>query len=344
MPAFVMTVDDFGIPRYAAFNRPAQKAAGKSEAEVIGKTAEEVHPGGMGSHAFKHHLKAVHTGQTTFYELPLSIQGVRHLIRTVVRPRVDEKGRITHLVGTVLDATAERVLKEVGHAEVDDELEQFIALAAHDLRTPLRNVKMLADMLREDFTDLGDGKIEMIGTLEQVVERAAGLISDVLRSVQTHNLSEGVSEFDLQEVCEDIRIVLDPMGQHKWTLPKMRVLGDEVVFQLVLRNLLDNALKHADRRRISIAVDSYVAEEGQVSVVVRDDGAGFSNPALVFLDTGELRTDSGFGLYGVRRLILRRGGTIRVETPVDGVGAQVTFTLPADVVSEQAQTGANAVA
>jgi signal transduction histidine kinase len=63
-------------------------------------------------------------------------------------------------------------------------------------------------------------------------------------------------------------------------------------------------------------------------VTVRDNGVGFADPALALLDGGKLAPGSGFGLFGIRRLIRARGGTILAETPTNGSGAAITFTLP----------------
>jgi len=55
-------------------------------------------------------------------------------------------------------------------------------MAAHDLRTPMNNVKTMADMLRHDFQDMGDGKLELINMLERVAVKSTNLINDVLLS------------------------------------------------------------------------------------------------------------------------------------------------------------------
>ncbi len=67
------------------------------------------------------------------------------------------------------------------------EMEQYIAMAAHDLRTPMINVRLIAEFLKEGFKYLGDGKLQMIEDLAKISDKATSLISDVLAHAQATN-------------------------------------------------------------------------------------------------------------------------------------------------------------
>ena len=70
-----------------------------------------------------------------------------------------------------------------------------------------------------------------------------------------------------------------------------------------------------------------------VAVTLSDNGRGFSDPALLLLDGGALRHDSGFGLFGARRLIHSRGGRLLVTRAADRSGASVTFSLRGKILA-----------
>jgi len=117
------------------------------------------------------------------------------------------------------------------------------------------------------------------------------------------------------------------------------VHGDRTATQIALRNLVENAIKYSNPQgsgpqsddagfQLELKLCISTSENGFFCVSVEDNGVGFSDPALVFLDGGEMRTDSGFGLLGVRRLIHSRGGRLAVNNRAQSDGAEVSFSLP----------------
>ena len=109
--------------------------------------------------------------------------------------------------------------------------------------------------------------------------------------------------------------------------------ADDVALQIVLRNLIDNSLKHGSRKCISLFVGLDGEDGGMLGFTVRDNGCGLEDPKRAFLDSGKFTYDSGFGLLGIRRLLLSRGGNIWAEVPPHDVGTLIRFTLPGRIVS-----------
>ena len=81
---------------------------------------------------------------------------------------------------------------------------------------------------------------------------------------------------------------------------------------------------------MSVGVSSIDKET--LEFLVQNRGVGFSNPAVAFLDEGNLRIDSGFGLLGVRRLITARGGEMGAENLPDKKGSVIRFTMQGHLV------------
>lgn len=337
-PVFVLEPDAAGIPRYVHFNAKACQGAGKVVGDVVGRTAIQVYAGRLGKVAYDHHVEVVKSGLPTAYEIQLPLADRERLVRTALRPELDDAGNTVRIYGSSNIVTDGHMFHKVTQEleSISGEMEDFINLAAHDLRTPMRNVSLITEMLRDDFQDLGDGKLELIDVLETVADKALHLITDVLSYAQLTSVGEAQLQFDMQRLVADLMAVLDPMQGCVVRCAPDWVEADSTVMTLILRNLIDNSMKHAQAADgagpldLSISVRDML--DGFVAIDVRDNGSGISDPALLFLAGGAFRVDSGFGLLGVRRIIHARGGTLKVNNRSQNTGAVVTFTLPGRVL------------
>lgn len=124
-------------------------------------------------------------------------------------------------------------------------LEDFVCPVAHDLRSPLRKVVTIAEILREDFVGHCVGKLELIDILGKIADKTKILIGDVLAHAQATALTTEWVRFDFWDLVAQIKQMLAPMGRVRWTAPVVLIVGDRATPQIVLRNLMDNALKHA---------------------------------------------------------------------------------------------------
>lgn len=336
-PVFALDVSDEGVPIYSAYNKAALAKSGYKLEDILGKTALEIYAGHGGQAAYARHLQVISGGQPYSYELSLPLAGEIRQIKTTLEPIIDERGHVYRLIGTSLDITEEKLGLE-SKATVDtitSEMEDFITMAAHDLRTPMRNVQHIADMLREDFTDLGDGKLDLISLMEDVALKATNLISDVLSHAQATKAPDEVVSFQFGELCQEICDILDPLGNHSIEFEDAYIVGDKTAYQIVLRNLLDNAIKHGAKRNLIVDITLVPATAEMIEVTVRDNGKGFENPGIAFLSGGKMRTDSGFGLLGIKRMVLARNGRINASTPDVGHGSEISFTLPGNFLMLQ---------
>ncbi|MGC3936658.1 ATP-binding protein [Roseobacter sp. EG26] len=340
-PVFVLEPDAQKLPRYTGWNTFAELKSGLAREQVIGKTAREVYAGRMGQTAFERHMLAIETGQSATYEIELPINDQQIWVRTTLNPQKNDAGEVCRIVGTSIDISPEQEASRLraSLATAASETEQFIAIAAHDLRTPMRNIKILIEMLREDFEDHGDGKVDLINLLEEVAIKSGGLISDVLTHAHEANVLPEQIPFDFGLLCQSIRDVLDPQGLHEVNWPNIVLQGDKTAFKIVLRNLLDNAIKHGGKPNMRIDISARQSSANMISVSVQDDGVGFDNPGMDLFNTGTFRPDSGYGLLGVRRLLTARGGHIAVEKTASGVSGAVTFSLPGIIAEAADDTG-----
>ena len=327
-PVFVLESHKGGEPVYIGFNKCALDVSGFSRANIIGKTAKDVYPGTFGEVAYSYHAKVAATRQPLQYELTLPLAGEPRIVRTSLVPQSCDAGETQRIFGT---SSAQMVdqneLKDVAAMLAQNErAERFVSLAAHDLRSPLGNIKDLADMIREDFKDLGDGKLELLGMLENIAATTTELLTDILFHAQATDTTSKLSTFDLLEMCHQIFDVLDPNHQHELSATAELVTMNKASAQIVIRNLLDNAIKHSPEGKVRIEIVVSDLGNNTIQIKVTDDGQGFPDPKLAFFDDGRFKSEFGFGLLGLQRLVTAQGGTIAAEN--QGNGATVCVTLP----------------
>ena len=327
-PVFILHPGPRGLPVYDFVNQAWLGSVDRRADDVLGRDASQVFEGPAGIEIRDHQRDAFATGQTISYDVTLSIRGTAHRVRTELSPLRDDDGKITEIVGTKLDQ-AEIARAHDLHADAHEmaaEIEAFISLAAHDLRAPMRQVRLLAEMLREDGPALSEEQSFILDKLAGVATKSSEMISDILSHAQAVSAGAEASDVRLGCLIADVLMVLDPLRRHSVLNDDVSMVVDRTTLQVVLRNLFDNAFKHARRDGVTLQVEVEEISGGMLHFTVSDSGDGFPDPSVAFLQEGVLRPDSGFGLAGVRRLVRSRGGTIFADNRADG-GAEINFTL-----------------
>lgn len=342
-PIFALEAGEDGMPRYCAFNRTARAILGRCESEIYGLTAEDLYSGRLGQIALEHHLRVMRSGVEATYELTLPLKDGRRRIRTTLTPVLDDAGQLLHMFGSSTDITEQQALKEmkIGAETLSKELGEFVSGAALDLRRPMLKVKSVADMLRDGFQDLGDGKLELIGLLEKLSSDAMSLVNDVLGHAEAVSAAGELIDFDFAELAKEIMALLDPLGKCAFHVNQKRIRGDRTATAIVLRNLIENALRRHQEAGLqvrgvqpTIEVSAADHSDGFFAVTVSDNSGPLARTTLSFLNGLTLRTDGSRSLLGVRRLVLARGGKTTAHNRPDGAGAIVQFTLPGAAYSE----------
>ena len=336
VPVFVLVPDQNGRPVYGYMNPVSLGRIGKTLDEIRGKAAFDLFEGRAAYAVFRRQMVAWQSGAPVQHEISLPVGGGSIWIRTTLAPVRDAGGTMTHIVGTVVDINAERELEQQQAMTVADmrEVEDLVCLAAHDLRSPIGNLKSLSNLLREDFVDHGDGKLELINLIDGIADQALAVISDVMARVIGRSAAPASIRFDFGAVCDDIVMLLDPLRTHSVSYPRIDIETDRVTVQIVLRNLIDNAFKYASSptARVSIVVEEINAQ--RLAIEVRDTGSGRPVHAAHQMTD---QTQGGYGLQGVDRLVKARGGEVFVDTPEDGSGAVARIELPGRIPAQAAE-------
>lgn len=311
-PAFAFSFPQEGPPQIIFWNARAEEAMGLPRNDVLGQVPSDA----MGTLAepLMSPEWLMHRGQVAIGGL-----GMVHVV-----PMPDERTIIC------------TVLKDA-HSPSDGERETFIGMAIHDARAPLRNINFLCEELLVDFEDPGDGRNHLVRKIRAIADQTLSMSDDILTAVHAASLQSTPSAIvDLQPLCDMVFATLDPMGKHRLVSTPAVLELERPVLQVVLRNLIDNAIRHGARDdALSIEVRVDAQERGFLVITVVDDGAGIPDEALNFLASGEVRRGSGFGLYGVQRLVESRGGHISARRLPDQAGSAISITLPGRILTEE---------
>lgn len=213
--------------------------------------------------------------------------------------------------------------------------QQFVADASHELRSPLSAIRQTAEValahpgaLPEG--ELADAVLEESLRMQRLVEQLLLLTRADEGAVTRTTHDVDLDDTALQEARRVRRAGLrvDTSG-----VEAGRVRGDATSLGQVVRNLVDNAARHADDQ-VAIAVRG---AGGTVELVVEDDGPGIPEDQrqrvferFVRLDEARARDagGSGLGLAIVREIVVAHGGTVEVSSSSLG-GARFVVRLPA---------------
>lgn len=258
------------------------------------------------------------------------------------------------------DAPQERIARGIAHlaslalenARLVEELERanhlksdFVATMSHELRTPLNIIVGYNDLLLHEV--FGPLRPEQMDTLQRIDSSARTLSELITATLDVSRLESGmvplyVTDIRLHEFMHEI--AADLSGQRVkadvallWDvatdLPPLRT--DALKLKVIVKNLIENALKFTDAGRVTIGVQ---VRNAGVEIAVADTGRGMAPEVLPIIFEPFRQGDGvltrahggvGLGLYIVRRLLDMLGGTISVASEV-GCGSTFRVSFPQD--------------
>ena len=262
------------------------------------------------------------TGQVRYYDV-------------YYRPVRDGGGAVTGVVGVVVNVTERH--------ELERQKDNFLALASHELRTPVTSILGFAQLSVRAVARLGDERLAR--SLDVIREQATHLSRIVNDLLDVSRLENG-GEMPIHRQRFDLGILVDETTHNlalaesgikiATDIPERPVLvnADPHLIGEVVHNLLENAIKYSrDSARIEIKVRPNGKE---VETSVRDYGVGIpaEEQGRVFdrffraSNASSLsRNGLGLGLYLSREILTRHGGRIWCESTQE-LGSTFYFTLP----------------
>lgn len=229
--------------------------------------------------------------------------------------------------------------RTINLAQKNEDLEAFARVVSHDLKTPIRNICSLTEILEQDFVNQiasNDDKMQVERYLDMLGEQAVKS-QTLITSVLDYSLigqDEHLASVDTEQLIWHIASQLSIDENRLDLLGEFPVLKtDQTRLEQVLTNLIDNALKYnpdKESARVEISTQR-VHDCCQFSVM--DNGAGIDaryhqKVFEPFETLGKKDShSSGIGLSIVKRAIEIQGGTLDIESS-SGKGTRITFTWP----------------
>ncbi|HMA35354.1 MAG TPA: ATP-binding protein, partial [Chloroflexia bacterium] len=336
--------------RILLLNPAAEELLGLQPAVIGVAPADFARPA---SPYFRYAIEPLHDWPQTFAAVVakgMTLAGMTRILSEPVRtvetfysPYLDETGGIAGVIALSRDVSATQELERLrAELEVANQHDDFLSIAAHELRTPITAIKGFGDLLARR---LEPGYVatardaQMLHNLSAQVLRLSALVNDLL---DVGRLGGGEMELrlaacDLAEVVraavESVRPVAGPReADLQVTGTGGPVWCDRERLEQVFVNLLTNALKYSAAGPI---ICRLTQPAGQVCVAVSDQGAGIAAADLPHVferfyrahDVYAHQRGLGLGLYISREIVERHQGRIWVES-VLGQGSTFHVELP----------------
>lgn len=245
--------------------------------------------------------------------------------------RMDLEVELSRQVRMRAIAEAEVVEKSVAVQRANQELaiangdlEEFAYVISHDLKAPLRALRYVAsDVERSIATNDGTTAREKLSEMGIQLKRMSSMLTGLLEYSRVGRKLDVIDSVETRALVDEIVASLDvPRGVRieiagEW--PRLVTLVQPL--DLVVRNLVDNAVKHHDRPRGRIHIEARISGS-MLEIEIADDGPGIPVDwqSAVFLPFRKSAEDdrhpesSGIGLALVRKTLERVGGRIEVRS------------------------------
>ena len=247
-----------------------------------------------------------------------------------------------------------KLIKARKEAEAAREAEmQFLAHMSHEIRTPLNAISGMLHLMMD--TDLSDDQREFLEIQKSSTDILSGLINDILdiSKIESGKLDLNVEKIDVNEILETVKntfslqlkgkpvqVILEPLVNND-----EYVLGDRVLLNQVLFNIVGNAVKFTEEGTIKLTAETidHNPDTTTIQFTIEDTGIGISkeNQKRIFKrfkqadnQTSVKYGGTGLGLAITRKIIEFLGGEIFVSS-TPGKGSKFWFTLDFTPTSEK---------
>jgi signal transduction histidine kinase len=225
----------------------------------------------------------------------------------------------------------------------NEDLLQFAHVISHDLKEPVRKVKMFTQGIQDELTDpISEKARTYFAKIRTAMNRMTAMIEGVLTYSSLNASQEAARPVDLDKLVSDIETDLEiPIREKKATIIRKTlpvIEGATVLLHQLFYNLINNSLKFS-RQDVPpiITISGQLAEESGVEfarITVADNGIGFEQQyapsifnSFTRLNAKDRYEGTGLGLALSKKIAERHGGSITaISTP--GQGTAIIVQLP----------------
>ncbi|MBQ4834680.1 aerobic respiration two-component sensor histidine kinase ArcB [Pseudoalteromonas sp. MMG010] len=348
--------DNNGI--FAGCNKMFEQVTGKSSAELIGKTAEQVFP----SHFFSAVLRSdieveqSHKAITIDVEHNANDQSQWFELRKI--PFINDQGDYIGLLAFGRDITSRKEAAQALETAYKDK-GKFIATLSHELRTPLNGIVGLTRMLLD--TEMNKQQRSWCNTVFSSAETLGNIFNDIidLDKIDREQLDIATDPINVSDFINDVVNFAGLIAEQKeleFTINRNGILDvyallDPTRLRQVVWNLINNAVKFTQHGEVKLDCTRENRAEGPWLVMkISDTGQGIPQEQLPRIFdmyykapdlSGSNAIGSGIGLAVTKALIAAMKGSIKVESR-EGEGSCFTVEIPLELCiapTEQSYAG-----
>ncbi len=224
--------------------------------------------------------------------------------------------------------------------ERNEELKDFAGIVSHDLKAPMSNILMIADLLaKENKGKISARSMEYLEHLKGASKSLSRYIDGMLTFYRSDELaSEEFEEISYVDLIEDI-IAMTITDEHTVVTytPDIDVslVTSNAALHQILLNLVTNSVKYSDKKLTKIHIDLKETQDSY-RISVKDNGRGIAKDKLQHVfklffvaddEDREGKRGTGIGLATTKRLLNELNGSIDIESKV-GKGTLITVEVP----------------
>ncbi|MEM6269890.1 MAG: two-component regulator propeller domain-containing protein [Bacteroidota bacterium] len=338
--------------------------------------------------------KVTHTNSSAQYESQLPARDGRTIwVISTMTPILDENGQLSKIVVIDSDITEQKIAEDkirqmnaaleglvaertqelkvanqqlqVENEEhvktaqqlrvINQELDNFVYRASHDLKGPLASILGLVNIASIDL-----GEDETARRYLQLIDQAARKLDVILVDlIEATQVKQGKIEFSKLKPYEVTSDILESLAnkqgypEHKFVIeidPDLEIISDRRLLSSILQNFIDNSVKYRDTSKAQCTtwINLELKSDRTIDIKVRDNGIGIKDELknrvfdMFFRGTNQAG-GSGLGLYIVKQAAEKMKGTIDMESQY-GEGTTFMAFVPnrseADIVPEEAASEA----
>ena len=334
--------DNNGV--FAGCNKMFEEVMGKTSAELIGKTVEQIFPSYFLAEVLRTDKQVEQTHQALTIDVEYMVNGENRWFELRKLPFINDQGDYIGLLAFGRDITSRKEAAQALETAYKDK-GKFIATLSHELRTPLNGIVGLTRMLLD--TELNKQQRSWCNTVFSSAETLGNIFNDIidLDKIDREQLDIATDSINVSDFINDVVNFAGLIAEQKelefsiernGTLDVYALL-DPTRLRQVVWNLINNAVKFTQHGEVKLTCSREERNDGPwLELKISDTGQGIPEDQLSRIFdmyykapdlSGKNAIGSGIGLAVTKALVSAMKGTISV-TSTEGEGSCFTVHIP----------------
>ncbi|ALJ01477.1 hypothetical protein DC20_14795 [Rufibacter tibetensis] len=326
-----------------SWNTGAERIKGYNAKEIIGKHFSTFYPREAIERNFPQFelTKALEDGRFEDEGWRIRKDGTAFWANVTISPVYNSEHRLLGYAKVTRDLTERRRNEELTQknqelVRINNDLDNFVYTASHDLKSPITNLEGLLSALQEDLGPDGEKFNQLLVLMQGSIGTLRKVITDLSEVTKIQPEAIGSESINLpgllEEVKENLRTLISSSNAEVTTseLTFQNLRYSRKNLRSILYNLVSNGIKYADpQRKPQVSISTFITDAGEFALSVTDNGLGIPNNQFnkifgMFKRVHDHVEGSGVGLYLVKRILDNSGDRIEVKSEV-GKGSEFTI-------------------